>query len=261
MTNDPHQPCPRRSRFGRGMKHMEIKKPLRLSLVVQLTGEIERLIANNVWQVGMKIPGELELAEQFGVSRGTMREALQSLVSAGVIETRQGAGAYIISQNRYNASMKKRLEGASISEILEVRLFLETQIAAAAAQRRTKDDLNTLKFFLQQRNELFSARAQNDYEDKGKYVEADRRFHFEIAEICKNRLLYDLYESLFSFLADLFGEHYMHDRRDRQNILHVNLYDAIEAGESERAVLAIEELVEEEKNFFIRINQIESKER
>ena len=56
---------------------------------------MERAIASGVWTVGEKIPPEPELMAHFGVSRNTLREAIQALIHGGVLQARQGDGTYI----------------------------------------------------------------------------------------------------------------------------------------------------------------------
>ncbi len=65
------------------------KKTSRVSLVEQVVMQIESLIEKGHWEIGDKLPPELELMEEFDVSRNTLREAIRALVHAGLLETRQ----------------------------------------------------------------------------------------------------------------------------------------------------------------------------
>jgi len=67
---------------------MNIKKASRLTLVGQVTAQIEYMIESGQWRVGEKIPPEPELMVKFDVSRNTLREAVQSLVHIGLLEAR-----------------------------------------------------------------------------------------------------------------------------------------------------------------------------
>src|SRR5699024_12086228 len=76
---------------------MSINKPKRLSLVEQVTKEIELLIQQKHWKVGQKIPPEKDLIEQFDVSRNTLREAIRAVVHVGLLTTKQGSGTVVTS--------------------------------------------------------------------------------------------------------------------------------------------------------------------
>lgn len=120
---------------------MKIRKPKRLSLVEQVTKQIEDLIHQNYWQVGEKLPPEKELMEQFEVSRNTLREAIRALVHVGLLETKQGSGTIVVSSSVIGAVLTKHIEQRSLLHILEVRIALESEAASLAAERRTEDHL------------------------------------------------------------------------------------------------------------------------
>lgn len=98
--------------------------------------------------VGDKIPNEFELAEKFGTGRSTIREAVKSLSSKGVLEVRQGSGTFVISPStveddplrlaRYNDKLQLALE------LFDVRLMIEPEIAAHAAVNVTDDDIKEI---------------------------------------------------------------------------------------------------------------------
>ncbi len=87
---------------------MTIKKTSRSTLVEQVTEQIEQMIESGQWKVGEKIPPEPELMEQFAVSRNTLREAIRSLVHAGMLETRQGIGTTIKSDTNLGLALEKK---------------------------------------------------------------------------------------------------------------------------------------------------------
>ena len=101
-------------------------------------------ILNKPVPIGEKIPNEYELAEMYGVGRSTIRETVKSLVSKGILEVRQGSGTYVIGTDtlendplgfsKYEDKYKLALE------LFEVRLMLEPEIAALAAQKATEQD-------------------------------------------------------------------------------------------------------------------------
>ena len=104
---------------------MEIKKPIKQSLPKQISIQIEKAIKDGIFKVGEKIPSEPELVKSFEVSRNTIREAIQSLIQAGVLESRQGNGTYVLTNDRFEANILTRLSSSKISEVHEVRISLE----------------------------------------------------------------------------------------------------------------------------------------
>ena len=131
---------------------MQITKPVKQSLPKQITLEIEKAIKNGIFKVGEKIPSEPDLVKEFSVSRNTIREAIQSLIQAGVLESRQGDGTYVLTNDRFEANIFTRLSNSKIQEVHEVRVSLEKEIVKLAAQRRTKDDLIEIKKALDEIN-------------------------------------------------------------------------------------------------------------
>ena len=114
-------------------------------------------ILNKPVPIGEKIPNEYELAEMYGVGRSTIRETVKSLVSKGILEVRQGSGTYVIGTDtlendplgfsKYEDKYKLALE------LFEVRLMLEPEIAALAAQKATEQDKEEIQDSLDKKKE------------------------------------------------------------------------------------------------------------
>src|SRR5688572_14543871 len=96
------------------------------------------------WPVGTRIPTEPDLVAALGVGRNTVREAVRALVHAGVLERRQGSGTYVTSRHELTGVMTRRLEGAEVTDAIEVRRAFEVEAARLAAIRRTPSDLKAL---------------------------------------------------------------------------------------------------------------------
>ena len=163
---------------------MEIKKPVKQSLPKQITIEIEKAIKNGIFKVGEKIPSEPDLVKKFEVSRNTIREAIQSLIQAGVLESRQGDGTYVITNDRFEANILTRLCDSKVSEINEVRSSLEKEIVKLAALRRTDDDLKQMKKALDKVNSIKDSFEENS--------QADLELHLAIAKASQNPIFVDL---------------------------------------------------------------------
>uniref|UniRef100_UPI00272B7D39 FadR/GntR family transcriptional regulator n=1 Tax=Vallitalea guaymasensis TaxID=1185412 RepID=UPI00272B7D39 len=173
---------------------MDIKKPVRLSLPKQIANEIEKNIKNGSLELGSKIPSEPELAKEFGVSRNTIREAVQSLIHAGVLEARQGDGTYILASGRFEANILKRLSDSGMNEVYEVRLCLEKDIVRLASLRRTESDILHIKEALIKRNEVKLTAKEN--------TDVDLAFHIAIAKASHNDIFFDLYKYVSKFISN-----------------------------------------------------------
>ena len=166
----------------------------RYSLAGQVADDLEEKIVSGEYAVGAKIPPESELMQIFGVSRNTVREAVKSLASAGVLEVRQGDGTYVRSNDRFRANMDREYRKVSLLDIREARNALEGAIAQLAARRRTQEDLEKIEAALHKWESCCDIEGEN--------TKADLEFHLAVTEACHNKILIDLYNSLLSYLTD-----------------------------------------------------------
>ena len=146
---------------------------------------------------GDRLPPERALAEEYGVSRTAIREALRSMEMMGCVESRVGEGTFIKSPSLQNIvdpfSMVLTQNRQLGSELIEVRLILETEVAALAARRRTDEQLTDLEQAIQD--------MKGDIESGGMGVEADAAFHSILAEAAGNEALHvmlDMCEGMLS---------------------------------------------------------------
>lgn len=162
-------------------------RPLGLDLVDKLTADMRmgRL------QAGEKLPSEAEIMKQFGVSRTVVREALSKLQAAQLVETRHGIGTFVLPQNSTPSFQISPHQLGTLHEVialLEFRISIETEASALAAQRRNAENLAAM----QDAMESFA----NAIEAGRDAVQADFRFHQEIAHATHNKHFKDLMHSL-----------------------------------------------------------------
>src|ERR1700761_985761 len=96
---------------------------------------------------GARLPTETVLAQQFGVSRTVIREAISRLKNEGVVEPRQGSGVYVSAHGvirPLRIDYAEAMEGGSVLHILAVRRAIEAEVAAEAAMRRTDADMMSI---------------------------------------------------------------------------------------------------------------------
>ena len=110
-----------------------------VKLYTQVLEQVKSMIAQGVYKKGDLLPSEKELIEMMGVSRITVRKALQILGEAGVIETRKGKGSFVAvdASELAPASMDLKKYCESFVQATQARLLLEPAIARQAAQTAT----------------------------------------------------------------------------------------------------------------------------
>ncbi|MET0994175.1 MAG: GntR family transcriptional regulator, partial [Mycobacterium sp.] len=116
----------------------------RASLISQVTEQLRNEIRSGTWPIGSKIPTEPELSELTGTGRNTVREAVQALVHAGMLERRQGSGTYVVAVSDLGGTLGNYFAGAHQRDVLELRRALDITAATLAAARRTEDDIAEL---------------------------------------------------------------------------------------------------------------------
>jgi len=155
-------------------------------------------IYNQDWKPGTRLPSEQALCEKFGVSRVTIRNALQRLGAIGLTETFLGDGTYVkqpdLTSNINNLIPAVYLE-YDFESILEFRSVVESGACAIAAQKATLKDVENLK---QLQNKMLALQ-----DDIDALADAEMEFHYEIAKISRNNLFIKTYE----IISDVYTRH------------------------------------------------------
>ncbi len=142
----------------------------------QVATAIERAIAEGKYSPGQRLASERDLAEEFGVSRPTVRRAVIALEIRGFLEARQGSGVYV-RQASAPAPVPRDLDIGAFDQAEARRLF-EGEVAALAATLITDEELAYL--------ETLAAEMSNDQATKEQSELADRQFHITIAQATRN---------------------------------------------------------------------------
>jgi len=146
----------------------------------QIAAQLSALIAAGEFPEGTRLPTERDLAEQLGVSRPSVREALIALEVQGKVEVRVGAGVFV-SRARPVAVADPTSEGQGPFELLRARWLIEGEIAWEAAHNASAEDLAAVRRAVEQMQRR--QREKRDAED------ADRDFHLAIARATHNSAL------------------------------------------------------------------------
>lgn len=213
---------------------MKLQAVSNRKLYLQIADQIRDQIEGGAVEAGRQLPSERELAQNLGVSRPTVREALIALEVAGLVEVRVGVGAFV--RRRDDTAALPELS-ASPLEIMNVRRLLEPEAAALASQQISPEGTARLAETLR-RMRAENAAGQWSFDD-------DRMLHMTLADACGNAVLRDVLDRLWTFRGDeidtRFHQHLVEGGLVREHILgdHEAIVAAIVSGNAEGARAAM----------------------
>ncbi|GGY09957.1 transcriptional regulator [Litchfieldella qijiaojingensis] len=237
------------------MAYQPVRQP-RIADVI--TERLEAMILEGSLKPGQRLPPERALSERFGVSRPSLREAIQKLAARGLLTSRQGGGTFVTEElnSRYNDPLLDMLPRHKEFhlDLLEFRDAMEGISAYYAALRSTPADKAVLIERFEELEACFAGR------DPALEAKADAAFHLAIAESAHNVLLLHTIRGIFHLLEKSIVDNLTHlfekpDSRPRLMEQHRELLDAILEGRPEDArarahehlVFVEEELLEMER--------------
>jgi len=163
--------------------------------------QIRQAILNNELKPGDRLPSEKDLAERFGVSKASLREAFRALEALGLLEVRQGmsGGAFVrevdLETARNSLFNYIFFQNPTIHEFTQLRSILEPKVAAMAARMLSDKDLADLEENLEQTRKIADGVTF--------YYELDKAFHHRIAAISGNRLICFVIDSLKNAIVNI----------------------------------------------------------
>ncbi|MDN3612959.1 FadR/GntR family transcriptional regulator [Vibrio gallaecicus] len=210
------------------------------SLHVQVAREIARGILSGNLPQGSIIPGEMALCEQFGISRTALREAVKLLTSKGLLESRPKIGTRVVDRAYWNfldPQLIEWMDGLAdpdefCHQFLGLRRAIEPEACALAAKFATADQRIELSETFQQMVEISDA----EIFDQKRWTEVDIKFHSLIFNATGN----DFYLPFGNILTTMFINFISHSSEEGSTCIneHRQIYDAIMAGNSEKARIA-----------------------
>nr|WP_329751236.1 FCD domain-containing protein [Clostridium sp. CM74B_53] len=189
------------------------------TLAEQVADGIMNLIQETPYKAGDKLPTEKELCESTGAGRNTVREALKILASRNVLEIRQGAGTFVsekqgIPDDPLGFSMVNDPVKLT-KDLLQVRIMLEPQIAALAAQCAKEHEIKELEEILEEMEAAMKKRED--------YSELDTKFHTKIAQCTHNIVMENLLPVIGKGVA-VFAREVAQTEYDRTWISHRKIF-------------------------------------
>jgi len=199
---------------------------------------LNRKIASGDLYPGSRLPTEQQLSDEFGVSRNVVREAIAQLRADGIVEARQGVGAFVMAPEQRAAI---RIDREALNDIgnmerlFELRCILEVESASLAAVRREREHLDAIKAALDRMS------GEERWEEGS--IDADLAFHREIARATGNAFIH----TFISFVCEQIRRsiHYarltnpLHDLVEVNVGEHVRIYEALAAGDASAAGAAM----------------------
>lgn len=233
--------------------------------------QLEGMILEGTLKSGERLPAERALAERFGVSRPSLREAIQKLTAKGLLVSRQGGGNYVVDSlgSTFSDPLLHLLESnpEAQRDLLEFRQTLEASCAYYAALRATEVDRERLTAAFEALQDCYARADEVSRVEEGA---ADARFHLAIAEASHNAVLLHTIRGLFDLLkrnvVTNIGGMYQQRTETRDMLInqHRDLYLAIIEGRAEQArevstrhLLYVQEVLEEVRQEVQRVARAE----
>lgn len=225
---------------------MSIKPIKKINVTEQVFEQLKNMLVKEEWKQGEKIPSENELAENFGVSRITVRQALQKLSVIGLIETKLGEGSFVKEVepgDNMNALIPAvLLSHDRILQVIEFREIIEVESVKLAADRADKKDILALKQIWEKMKE-----------SKGSpkvFGAADLEFHMKLGQLTKNDLIEKTQGILHSALQETMDEVVERTGYDSGIHYHEEIIKAIEQQDGSLAATIMKEHLEYNKKIY-----------
>lgn len=210
----------------------------------QVMEQIKQSILDGVYRPGESLPSHSALAEQFGVSRTTIREAVQSLASLGFLEIRQGIGTLVSSHATTLEDPALWLPWLTehkedVMALLDVREALEVKAAVLAAQAVARGAPETAKHLREMEHSLEEMARAAEFQDTAALERWDLEFHASLAQAADNSYLLRLARSINHVWADRRAVMAMPGRAALSLAEHAEVLKAVRAADSAAAAAAV----------------------
>ena len=183
---------------------MEVKPIKKVSTASKVFDSLYQMIVSGQFKRGQKLPAQEELARQFGVSRNTLREAMNKLYAMGLLSSHQGIGTVVESPNPegYLSALSGQflLDTLSVREFIEARICIELTAVRLAVVRASQQDIQRLLGIIDRQKLAFE---NNDGEE---FARQDAAFHMGLTQLSGNRVLMKFLQTIQDMLYRFIGE-------------------------------------------------------
>lgn len=187
--------------------------------------EIMNHILSGDWPVGSKIPSENELTLQLGISRNSLRQALNRFNALGILESRHGDGTYVRSVDMTfylkNIFPMLLLSHYDALNVYQLQRAVQNESASIACRLITENQIHELE------RQLTIMREMDARNDQKGYLEADLRFHEVITEVTRNPVLISIEECISKLMRGALYEACETSRRGERILAHQKILEAL----------------------------------
>jgi len=217
-----------------GRRQAGTVRPGTMGGAVNIAVELRQAILLGDFLHGEKMPPERSLAETFGASRNTIREALRILQEDGMVARRIGSGTYVTFRN--DSGRDEAAEATSPLELVDVRVAIEPQMVRLAIKNAGTRDIERLKVAL--------LRLEQSTGDYRRFSRADEAYHLCLAECTRNPMMVWLYRQVNEVRGNALwygvrGKILTTERMEEYNAEHRQLFDAIRIRDMDLALSII----------------------
>ncbi len=188
----------------------------RTKISEEIANQIKRLITDGKLKPGDRLPPERELIKQLGVSRPSLREALNSLVTIGLLEVRQAKRTFVKSVTSKliedPISLLIKADEQKVFDLIEVRKAIETWAAYHAAQKASQEDIEKLDALLKEMKKAF--------EEGRSWEKEDADFHLAIAQSTHNTIQVHIMSSIYDLLRQSMAKIFIKREQVKKLIDH-----------------------------------------
>lgn len=208
-----------------------------------ISARLRQGILDGDYGYGERLPAERDLAQHFGASRSTVREALRRLEETNLVSRRIGSGTFV--SYRPSGGEGNIAEQTSPLELIEVRLVIEPQMTRLAVANATARDLERMAEVL--------AQVEAAGDDREEFSQADERFHLLLAECTRNPLMVWIYGQINDVRChaqwdEMKNKILSAERIQAYNQHHRELFEALRSRDMAAAVGAITEHMEQARS-------------
>jgi len=193
---------------------------------------VKDYIIQNSLKAGDSLPSETQLAEDLGVGRSSVREAVKSLQSLGIVEARHGNGLFVRAWNLdpvlETMEYGLKFNAKSLGELLDIRMWLETAVMADVVEQIDTATIDELE------NVLIDWKTQieaGDYDD----AELDERFHCTLYGSLGNETMLKLFEVFWIAFTTFEPDPVSKEQKLNMVNMHRLIIDAVKAGDVDMA--------------------------
>lgn len=210
---------------------MKIRRVTNDRLSDKIVSQIMNMVREGSIKPGEKLPNEAVLSEQFGVSRGILREALTQLQSQGYIRRKPKDGTYIqedIQNIMMNESMNDLLKQATYTDLLDFRESLEMKMVERVIERASDEEILEL---IEGLGIASNAEIQHSM---------DHYFHYKLAQVSKNIFFMNFIDTYYDLITEIAAySNRDQSRRDQIAEEHLAIAKAIQKRDKEAARMAV----------------------